>query len=731
LVTQTASDQGPGNCLDDPETCKFPIINSLPWCGRRPDDLKNRLRPRRECGPNIVTMKPYEQRPEGALGGANPARERRRGLSWAAAAVAVAVLIIVGCVALPELEQAKQLEGLDRDKKVEAVQLYESALRKVSGSKKLEVTAKISALKKEIVTSATQAAQQALGAAPTVPSAKAAVSLLDKYTAYDDEEKRLAAALGEHRQKLTQLQAAFASKVNDANTAQAGKKWNQAYALLQEAKAIDPSDTTIDQKIAQLLKARNDYFAGAIRSALKDEQVATAKLLLIDLSEQKPMPEASWYNALREEGMRGCDAITVRMVSDEVSKGKFYTAFRDLDLLYDKQAVTNREDLVRRGVAYYLQRAKEELANARADIEQSKGGKLAPTNRMGYAYFAIIKAREMDKSDSVIKKLHQDCMDLMEKLITVKIAVEAFTSPKEEPMAGPEFSGSLISRLVGGSAQERLLPYGINVSEVQKLDTGTADRTLAKIADELGLEMIVRGSVNQLQVTTVDNPQQNTVSIVTGTKTVTNPIWQQYLITYGPKVEKWPKPVPPPTVQEPTTEVRTYKSGKKRIDALMRITCKVFDTASDKVDASQDFPKPPKEAIQSLEGEYCEGMPLATPPVPKKELNLESELQIRERLRNERVSEVADWVLQQYSSREARYLRTANKYSKLVREKAKKLIPEAASGDDREESERAVLALAQGHYYCSRELDAKRLKGGEANEYYSMLSLLGLFETTE
>jgi hypothetical protein len=355
-----------------------------------------------------------------------------------------------------------------------------------------------------------------------------------------------------------------------------------------------------------------------------------------------------------------------------------------MDRLYDPAAIPNRADLIKQGSAFYLQKAKEEMA---------------ASNRLGYAYFAAVKAFEMNPNDATIFALHRDYSDIFEKQIRVQIAISGFDTPVKEPDAGNQFSDALIARLV------ETLPYGIKILERRRIDEVLKEkgRQLKELSDELKVEMFIVGNVSALQVEHQRSENMGTVVIAKGTKKEPNPEYNMMMMQYGPNQKKWPR-IPPATIDTPENQVVNYKMGREKVNGLMVVSVRIFDAAKADITVAKEF-KIPLE----VEGEFNDAVPDAK--IVAKALSLQSDLDIKEQMRLKLVKDVAELIFKSYEFRERRFSISADWLL------------------GRQEYDKAVLELARGYFYCNK--DKENLEGKEKNASFAKIAEAGLLKYTE
>jgi hypothetical protein len=600
-------------------------------------------------------------------------------------ALLLGALLVCSCAPLKELAEAEKLRSGSLQGKIQALNLCESALSKASSStQKRQVEATMESIRADIAGEVLKESEAARGAVPTVPSVSKAQELVQRYLQYDDAAKRLHKAQEDLKQTLANLKSSCQQNLELAKKAEAGYEWSRALTALTNAAQLDPSAVSLDAERARVLQARDKHYQQGLAAALKQENLDEAGRLLKEFLAQVPPPDAAQVASIRKDTEATCDKIATRQIEAAIQAKKYYTAFKLLDHVYDRNAVPNCANLIDQGAAFYLAKAREEMA---------------ASNRLGYAYLAAVKAMEMKPSDATIFGLHRDYSDAINRLTQVKIAISSFDSPAKEPDAGKAFSGALIAKL-----GERL-PFGIEIKERSKIDEMLRERgsQLQELSEELKVEMFIVGNVSALEVDHQRSESMTQVSVPTGVRKEANPAYTQMMMQYGPNVRKWPS-VPPSTIDSPINETMSYKSGQERVSGLMLVTARIFDTAKGGITGGDEF-----KATEVAEDKFSDALPAAK--IQADPLVLPSDIEIREKMRMALVKQVADLIIKAYEYRERRFWNSA----------------EWLLG--RQEMDKAVLELARGYYYCL--MDKPNLEGQENNPYFKKIAEAGLVKYTE
>jgi len=601
------------------------------------------------------------------------------------AAALASAWLLCGCVTTKELDQARTMRSGDLQNKIQALALCDTALSKASAAaQKQEVSTLANAIRVDITDEVIKKADAAKGASPTVPSLEQARAVLKEYAKYDDAAGRIKKALDELTKSQTTIKAACQQNLDLSKKAEDAKDWSQALTRVQKAAELDPTAISLNTEQKRIVEVRDLFYESSLKAALDQEKLEEAMGLLKAFLAESPAPAATLIQRIQKGTEATSDKIAVRQIKAAVEANKFYTAFKLMGRLYDPAGVPDRAGIIERGAAYYLQKARAEM-----DV----------TNRIGYAYFAAVKALEMKPSDATIFGIHRDYSDILKKLTRVQIAVSTFDSPAKEPDAGKQFSEALLAKL-----QENL-PFGIDILERSKIDEVLKEkgRQLRELSEELKVEMFIVGNVSTLEVEHQRSEQESTLSIHTDTRKETNPAYTEMMMRYGANVRKWPY-TPPATIDTPISQVVKYKMGQERVKGLMVVSARIFDTAKGAVTVAKEF-----KTTEDAEDKFCDAVPSAK--IEADPLNIPSDIETKEKMRQVLVKQVAEVIFNAYEAREDRFWKAA----------------EWSLG--RQEVDKAVLDLARGYYYCLME---GNLKGGRENNASCLkITEAGLLKYTE
>ena len=597
------------------------------------------------------------------------------------------VFFLAGCATIsPELKQAQQLEQTGELRS--AIAQYEQALAKASSQKqRTEIAGQIAQLRERVTRSVVQEVNALLAQRKTIPALVEAIALLDREKGYDNASGDLARLLAEQKSSLASAQEEFAAAAQKADEAEKADAWSDASAALRRMAALNPSPA-IDKRLADLVKRRDDYVPFFIEKLLEAKSLVPAEKELEKFANENPKPDAKLLAGLRGKVESLRQELLEQQTQALMAEKKFYTAYQ---LIQDEGRDYLKKFLpaVRaEGAKHYKQKAAEELA---------AGG-----TSLGYAYFAAEKAFELMPEDSDIFRIRRDISDIIDLRITQQIAIDAFSSPAEEPEAGVALSNTLMEHLMNN------VPYGIQILERRKIEqvleeSGTERREL-----ESKVKMWIVGDVTTLNVERQRSAGLGTAMVEKGKTVRPNTEYIRYVEEYGRDKRKWPAQVQHinPEIEEPVTELVKYNYGDELLSGIMVVSVRTFESAQGAVVGARVF----KSNI-STNDSFNDEVALAVPKIPRDALQLPTDNDIKEMLRNELATQIGLYVLHAFEQRESQFLQSARNYI------------------ERREFPLAVADLAGGHYYAHK--DKRYVPDPVTNEAAQALRQLGFFEYTE
>jgi hypothetical protein len=604
-----------------------------------------------------------------------PVSNKRLGLVSAA----VALLVVTGCVAPVDFSGPSRLAQEGRYP--EAIRAYEQMRGGLRSQAAATVDFQIAQLRTRYVSQILAQANACLNTGETLPNLKAGLSVVEAGLSYDDQPRRLAAERVRLLSRADALRKQIAG-LPAATVRASNGDWQGAIDQMLAIQAI-VGDLTPDQKalLQSWVSSRDESNAKSVRARLQKRDVAGADAELKVISSFKPAMRAELTAALTAELNSLQQSVFIGVQMDLVEKKHFYTAYRNLKAADFPAARELLPKVAGTGSAYYR-------AVAQSEIDTD-------LRRLGYAYFAITKAKELNSDDLETFKLHRTISDAIEEFITTRIAVAGFESPANWPGMGAQVSDALISYLIDH------LPYGIKLLDRSQVDQILAGRAnaLETIGKQLGLEVVVVGNVASFSVERKRNEGKATQTVVVGVNVVPNPAYSQFVEMYGRNTTKWPS-IPPQNIEKPERQQFTYNRGEETLTGMMVAYVRSFETAKGLVTQSREF-----TASVTHKDDFQDAVKDAN--ITFDPLVLPSDNTVRETLRAELVKQVASDAVKRYARRELRYLRDAEFYLA------------------RKEKDTAVLQLAGGHYYTTVATDPVDKEGLAA------IDRLGMIELTE
>jgi len=586
-----------------------------------------------------------------------------------------------------------EAEGYKEEKKLEqAVNAYEACVNtSMSKKQQQQIQKDIDLLKAEIVSKTLEEAASAFGKGQTVAAYESAIRILDAKKRYD-RGGAIAARIEAYRNEIENLRGQIKKLLETALVEETQERWGKAVQAVNQALMLDPDNGTIMARLANVIEKRNEYYKQLIRNACKSNDYDGASKILETFKDQQPAPSASVLMLMESLVKETREKVVRSEAGKSIADKKYFLAY---SLIQDK-GVANCQDLLK-----VIQREGSEFYRDLADKEKTNVNNF-------HAYIAAVKARILNPSDDEFFTRHKEMTDIVDDSIKVKIGIAEFGAPTAESGAGKEFTGMLISHL------EKLLPYGISIDEPGRVKFEKESETSGSdIIRQLRQELGIFGDVSTLEVSPLRSISEfkNYTTCTVGEEDIPNPDYARQCAElekqYGRDRSKWPY-VPSPIIKKPIIQTINYMSGKKQIEGRMVISLRLYSAASNASIGSETF------SVQLEKADaYQEGVPCAN--VLPDPLELPSELQMKQDLKQAMVEKVSEWILKRdldlnlgfFKLRQKHYYREAEKFI------------------ERREYNEAIKALAQGYLYCDKG------KIPENDEWFQKISRKVLCELTE
>jgi len=511
----------------------------------------------------------------------------------------------------------------------------------------------------------------------TIPEYSQAVSELEQAVSYDDSAGTLRKALADLRGKKEKLLAQVQVLLARVAEQRSARNWGAAVSAVDEAMALDPSNSDATRLRQQILSDRDDYYGRTLRELCRDaslEKCLAANSLFRDFSAERPGPDSSLLAELRNLIDR-----TRRQVAEQlVAQKKYFSAYT---LVKDAQASEYAgllADIIKQGGTFYLALANDEYKNVR-DF---------------HAYAAAVKALELlGQGHDPAFRLHRDCADRIDDSIQIKIGIAPFKSSGDEPDIGKRLTNDLLSQL------HPLLPYGVQIEEREKVEFGIEKVGSTEAVRLLALKWAIFGDV-ECKVLREHNTHQVTAWAPV-LKTIPNPQYEtelRMIATAGKDRDKLPEPRP--TITAKVSEKVEYAAGEDRLHGQLACSLRIYSAAAGYVTSPKSF-----LTSREVKDSFRDGVPEAN--VPKDPLELPSQLTFLQELRDEIGKQMSEWLAGNFNNRQRQF------------------GEEAEYRIQRREWDEATRVAVQGYFYCLRA------KVPQNDPRFVRLRKLALFDLTE
>jgi len=342
------------------------------------------------------------------------------------------------------------------------------------------------------------------------------------------------------------------------------------------------------------------------------------------------------------------------IIQGQMANRQFYTAY----LMVKNSGYSSRmqgvvDELKNMGGGYYLDQARLRLESG----------------YISRAYLESVKGYEMNPDLDGMFEMYRDTRDHVFQRMQKYLAIPAFGAPNDSPDLGTQFSDALISYLF------RILPYGLNIVERERIDLLLEEqkRELRTVANLLNVDLIINGNVSLLKVDRQNTENMVTVKAKVSEQAIINPeyeIWQKLSST-----ERAGSDAPPKLMMIPTYQNFTYKKGCTTVKGYTNVSLRVFDTTRGAITYAQEFNAKFQESDK-----YQDEIQMAGVMSDPKELP--SDTEVKEKLRNKVIAQIADVINTHFENRQEKFLKDAEYYI------------------SRREIPQAVDLLSQGFLYC-------------------------------
>jgi hypothetical protein len=559
----------------------------------------------------------------------------------------IAAVCISACVTSPELELGRNAKAAGNLEV--AYSHYMQVLQTDPGN--AEARGAVNDIRGMLTSRARQEAQAILKSAGTVtaPALRACIAKLDQYATYDPQGTYLGNDRNTYAQQLEALERAIKTRIGQAKMAINASDFSQASSLISTIKAADPQYPGLDAIEASYRKSYGAYLERQIMAAYADNRVDDANAAM-KVWMGLGLPEAD-----RQRLMSAAKTQEVRVLRRQfrqlVNAHQYYTAYLMLSKSkYKGEFIREFSELRQNGAPFYLDQARRRVND----------------KNVTRAYLESVKGLELNPKCPGMFEMHRDTRDKVLDMVQQYIAIPAFGSPQDNPDVGVQFTDALISYLF------RILPYGINIVERGKIDMLMAEhkREFSEVANILNVDLIVTGNVSLLTIDRQDTKSQSTVRAPVGEKLEVNPEYEAYIQTNDPRHPTGASP-PPKTIKVKQFGTFTINKGRATIKGFSSVAVRIFNTSKGRITYAQEF-----NANFKAADDYQDGLDLAG--IESDPLDLPSDTEIKEKLRNQIVKQLSDVIQAQFAKRERTFLQNATYH--ISRRETKLAIDELAKG---------------------------------------------------
>lgn len=510
----------------------------------------------------------------------------------------------------------------------------------------------------------------------TVAQYTEVISELERVLSYDDPNDSIRESIEQYRAKMQKLAEDIPRLLSKAADKRNALQWQEAISSLDDVLAATSENEEARQMRQKILSDRDDYYKRVIPELCESgtyENCKKAELLLDTFKAQMPKPDTRLIADLQRliEQTRG------KVAEQLTGQKKYFTAYM---LVKDVNIPEYRDLLdliIRQGSTFYMDLANEEYKNVN-DY---------------YAYAAAVKAMKLSGSENdQAFKLHRDCADRVDDSLKMKIGI-TFESSGDDPDIGMNFSNELMSYL------HPLLPYGIGIDERKKIEFGVEKVGSKDVIRLLGLKLAVFGDIQCKVLRERDERQITTWNPIS--QTIPNPHYEtelKMMMESGEKDSKLPKPQP--TISTQISEKMTYTVGEERLNGQVLCSARIYSANKGHVINTRNF-------ITTCDANDLFRNEVPGANITRDPLELPQQLTFEQKMREDMVKQVGDWLLNNFSHRQRSFYQEAEYFIQ------------------RKQFDHAVRAATQGYLYCLRDNIA------EDDQWFRGLRQLALIDLTE
>ena len=561
------------------------------------------------------------------------------------------LLVLTACVPLAELESARQAS--EKGDLELAHQIYLTTLKQAPDNE--DVLKGLRAVRTKLTNRAIKEAAAVLRSSPgsSVPQLQLAISKLDAAKPYDPDDRLLGPTRTKYQDRITQIKNENKTRAEQVRAALTSEQFPSAKKLIEDIKKSDPQADLWRTVESDYTSKHGEFLQRRFKVLLSEKKFLEAKNVVqqLKISNTPADQIARLTKTLEEQEIRWLKA----KLDHEVSNKHFYKAYLAImESGHQKAFSALMDDLRTRGSKFYLDQATRRLKR----------------KELSWAYLEAVKGYELDSGLPGMFEIHRRTRDEVLKKIQEYIAIPAFGAPQKNPDLGPQFSDALISYLF------RILPYGINIVEREKIDLLIEEqkREFKEVGNILNVDLIITGNVSLMNIDRQKNQREATVRVKVGERKEPNPEYELLLKTYGSQVGYLAN-LPPRVISVPVYETFKYKKGEVVVKGFATVSARIFDTKEGRITYAQEF-----NAKFRAEDSYQDALEIAG--VKDDPLETPTDTEVLEKLRNQIIPQLAAVIQKQFEKRERLFLGEARYYL------------------TRREIEKVMNPLARGFLYC-------------------------------
>jgi len=287
-----------------------------------------------------------------------------------------------------------------------------------------------------------------------------------------------------------------------------------------------------------------------------------------------------------------------------------------------------------------------------------KAKKYSKSGFIGNAYAIYTYIQEIDNNYKSTFILHRDLKDILKRNNIFKLATSEFVIAGNEKNAGARFTASLSSQLF------RTKPKDIKVIERNRLksildelklrDTGNLE-SLAQRGKIKGIDAFIFGDVIESSVDLQRRESTEQTMVQIGTRKINNNQFMLYMMSSDMDKKRW-KNIPKEFIEEPVTQLVSYRKGKIKKTANLIISIRIVDITRGDIIAAKTF-----EDTIVVEDKYNDGVQLAN--IQNDPEDIASDRTILNELQNKMTAKLSEFILSQFKNRVQVQLDKADLYT--------------------------------------------------------------------